>query len=713
MASDGSRAVRFGVFEVDLDARELWKRGVRVRLQDQPFRVLEALLEKPGKIVTREELKDRLWAQDELVEFDKSLNTAVQKIRQALGDSAENPRFLETVPRQGYKFIAPVTPSSGWGRPPDIEEARRPPYRALGLTAVVIGILAYALWPSQTAEMLEPGQFRQERLTTYEGYERGATFSPDGSQLAFSWEDQARTGTDIWVVVPGAAEPTRITDHPDPEFSPAWSPDGSRIAFMRMPPRSQEVEIWSISALGGDERKLTETYWPPSMRHVPQYGGMLSWSSDGARLAFAGRPGTEGPLRIQLLSLDTLQVEWLTDPVAEIVGDITPTISPRGDAIAFVRRVGVGSGHSLYVLPLADDYEAEGEPYRASAATLSVWSPLWTPEGRSILFLGDRVNQEGIWEVDRDGASEPRLIWPEVGARTLAIGQTPREGGFVLALEKETGQSDVWSIALRGPNAGERRPLLTSPSHETAPAFSPDGSRIAYKSMAVSDGDIWVCKPDGTEQRRVTRLGFRIVSPPQWSPDSATVAFHSRHEGQAELYIAEIETGNSRLISPDPADDALPVWGPNGRSLFFSSRRGGDWGVWRAPLDGGPATELIAPTTGRAQVDPAGAFVYYVHLERNTLCRRGLYEDEALGPEEHVLELEDWSFRSFLLGNGGVYFMESGVLRHLEVDNGEISDVMQLDRLPNSISPDGSTALYTKSLGRGTDLLLLTRGVGH
>ena len=99
---------RFGVFELDLAARELRKRGVRVRLQDQPFRVLEALLEKPGEIVTREELKDRLWAEDEFVEFDKSLNTSVQKIRQALDDSSKTPRFVETIPRRGYRFVAPV-----------------------------------------------------------------------------------------------------------------------------------------------------------------------------------------------------------------------------------------------------------------------------------------------------------------------------------------------------------------------------------------------------------------------------------------------------------------------------------------------------------------------------------------------------------------------------------------------------------------------------
>ena len=122
-------------------ARELRKRGVRVKLQEQPFRVLEALIERPGEIVTREQLKERLWAQDEFVEFDKSLNTAVQKIRQVLDDSARSPRFLETIPKTGYRFIAPITQP---GQAPPIEQPPRTARARLGLF-VGLGLAATAL----------------------------------------------------------------------------------------------------------------------------------------------------------------------------------------------------------------------------------------------------------------------------------------------------------------------------------------------------------------------------------------------------------------------------------------------------------------------------------------------------------------------------------------------------------------------------------------
>lgn len=108
VAQNGSRIARFGVFELDLSAGELRKSGVRLRLQGQPFQVLVLLLERAGEVVTREELQQKLWASDTFVDFDHSLNTAINKVREALGDSASSPRYVETLARRGYRFIAPV-----------------------------------------------------------------------------------------------------------------------------------------------------------------------------------------------------------------------------------------------------------------------------------------------------------------------------------------------------------------------------------------------------------------------------------------------------------------------------------------------------------------------------------------------------------------------------------------------------------------------------
>jgi TolB-like protein/DNA-binding winged helix-turn-helix (wHTH) protein/Flp pilus assembly protein TadD len=151
---------RFGTFEVDLSEGELRHKGIKVKLQEQPFRILAALLEQPGALVTREQLRERLWQSDTFVDFEHSLNAAVKKLRSALRDDAENPRFIETVPKRGYKFIAPIAPSSSGpqmsliempleGAHSATEVRRRANLRtvAIAVTIVVIVIgLASATW---------------------------------------------------------------------------------------------------------------------------------------------------------------------------------------------------------------------------------------------------------------------------------------------------------------------------------------------------------------------------------------------------------------------------------------------------------------------------------------------------------------------------------------------------------------------------------------
>src|ERR1700757_2069561 len=111
--SGTARKLRFGLFEADLASGELRKSGIRIRVQAQPFRVLTFLLERPGEVVPREEIQHRLWGNNTIVDFDHSLGTAINKLREALGDSADNPRFIETLARRGYRFLAPVEPSAG------------------------------------------------------------------------------------------------------------------------------------------------------------------------------------------------------------------------------------------------------------------------------------------------------------------------------------------------------------------------------------------------------------------------------------------------------------------------------------------------------------------------------------------------------------------------------------------------------------------------
>ncbi|HST13213.1 MAG TPA: winged helix-turn-helix domain-containing protein, partial [Terriglobales bacterium] len=183
--------IRFGIFEVDRRSGELRRNGVRVKLQEQPFQILLTLLEHPGEVVTREELRSRLWAEDTYVDFDHSLNAAVRRLRDALADSAENPRFVETVARRGYRFLAPVNGGVAADRsqPVSAPSARRfriPLTIAVLLAGVVLGLII-ARTRHQFGQ-IPSAAIKQRRLTasSEENPVLGAAISPDGKYLALA-----------------------------------------------------------------------------------------------------------------------------------------------------------------------------------------------------------------------------------------------------------------------------------------------------------------------------------------------------------------------------------------------------------------------------------------------------------------------------------------------------------------------------------------------
>jgi DNA-binding winged helix-turn-helix (wHTH) protein len=161
VAAEENRILHFSVFEVDLKTGELRRNGTKIRLQEQPFQILSVFLERPGDVVTREELRSRLWPADTFVDFDHSLNTAIRRLRDALGDTAENPRFVETVARRGYRFLAPVNGNGSSVQVPSLAESEplRPNWWmvAVALAAVLQLALRWVVaWLSPLRRLCSP-----------------------------------------------------------------------------------------------------------------------------------------------------------------------------------------------------------------------------------------------------------------------------------------------------------------------------------------------------------------------------------------------------------------------------------------------------------------------------------------------------------------------------------------------------------------------------
>src|ERR1700757_929454 len=226
--NENSSTRRFGVFELDLRAGELRRNGSKIKLQEQPFQVLAELLDRPGQVVTREKLRTRLWPADTYVDFDHSLNAAIRRLRDALGDSAENPTFVETVARRGYRFLAPVT-AHGNGvsvaAPPTLQPVPAPnpeprshtwwwvTAAAAAVILLLVGLkLGLSLGQHPVAIQVQP---RITRLTANPADDRvhAAAISRDGKYLAFSDE----TGFYLRQVDTGETHPLNLPTSHVPE----------------------------------------------------------------------------------------------------------------------------------------------------------------------------------------------------------------------------------------------------------------------------------------------------------------------------------------------------------------------------------------------------------------------------------------------------------------------------------------------------------------
>jgi DNA-binding winged helix-turn-helix (wHTH) protein len=205
--------IRFSCFEVDLDTHEIRKRGVKVRLQDQPFEVLAALLERPGQLVTREQLQTRIWAGRTFVDFDRGLNKAISRIREALGDVAATPRFIETYSKRGYRFMAPLNDPHAAGTQPFLRSSLLPPPK----------------------NSFVPHQF---------------ALSQDGTRLAFVATD-TNSNDALWVRDLSAATAQRLADT-EGARAPFWSPDNRFIGFFA------GLKLKTVDIAGGAIRTLCE-----------------------------------------------------------------------------------------------------------------------------------------------------------------------------------------------------------------------------------------------------------------------------------------------------------------------------------------------------------------------------------------------------------------------------------------------------------------------
>ena len=566
------RIIQFALFELDLDARELRKSGVKIKLQEQPFQILAMLLERPGEIVTREELQKRLWPQDTFVDFDLSLNGAVKKLRQALGDDSANPRFIETLYRRGYRFIGQ---SNGVATIPELvsvssntssenverefpsakssikgDESRRSQLRyVVGITLMVVwGVTVAVMWLRTPS----PPRVLSVTQLTNDNVPKGAIVT-DGPRLYF--EETIAERTEL-----------RQVSATGGEIVPVRTPFVNNALYDVSPSRSELL----VDSFNGEAGLFTIDNAGPlwvvpvpagSVRRLANYNVYsAAWSPDGRRIVY-------GDLH------DLFSASWdgtQRHKIVSLTGRIVHSrFSPDGRHLRFTMLDEANFSFSIW------EIATDGGGLRALLPANWHREPgeccgQWSPDGRYYFFTTLRNGRWDVWAIREETGlfsksrrepvqltagplSYPHLTPSLDGKRLFAVGEQERA-----ELQRYDLKSRRFVPFLSGISAGHID-------------FSRDRQWVVY--VAFPEATLWRSRIDGSEKMQLTSPPI-LAAMPRLSPDGKQVAFVDAAPGKPQkAYVISTEGGTPEELLPNSKskereDD--PIWSPDGKTLILA-----------------------------------------------------------------------------------------------------------------------------------------------
>jgi len=719
MSVTSLQTVHFATFEVDLRAAELRKSGIKIKLQEKPFQILALMLERPGEFITRDELRKKLWPADTFVDFDHSLGTAIAKLRQALGDSAQNPRFIETVARRGYRFVAPVTIANHLPETQFGEVTNQIPRESSGLDfrrlmlSVVAGLVGGALlltivlafdiggakeWlHSRTARTVQV-----QRITDFVGVKESPAISPDGKTVAFVAPVNGRKQILIRLLAGGS--PLQLTHDDADHEHPRWTPDSSSlIYFTPNPSKEGPGTIWELSALGGVARKVASAVSGGDVSH------------DGKRIATFQLRGSD--VALVTISRDGTVVREVRR-FAEFYGYVMPRWSPDDHWIAYVH--GWGDVFDVAIQVIA----AEGGECRDVAHGEMLRGFSWLPDSSRLVYsssAGSTILYPPIFNlrvVGRTGGDDRQLTFGEV-----SYGEPDVVAGRLVASRARI-QSDIWSFPVAGSpqqNTKDALRITLQTGQAQTPSVSPDGTEFVYLSDSGGHGNLWVASTDGSKTRQITFEHDPAVAigVPIWSPAGDSIVFIHTQQGRTAEWLVSPDGRNLRQLVPLGSGAS---WSADGKWLYYQRERC----IEKIPVNGGASVQVRCQDNPAPEsLSPDGSTLYYFNEVENAFGSIEIWKARPEnGPSELLaripgsrLPFDGWVWQQVLSPDGDwlaaplvdrgttnlwVMPVHGGPMRQI-TDFGQRS-VLIVRRV--SWSPDGKY-IYAAVADTDTDIVLL------
>lgn len=674
---------QLGEWRVDPSRRELRRDGECRVLEPKSLAVLTALVQADGEVLGWEALIQAAW-QGRVVS-DDAVHRQVSKLRQALGDDPRQPRYIQTLPKTGFRLLQRAVAlqaagdAAGVSTAEDAGWALRPGQRALAVAAALLMlVLAWGLLQMPDEPAAAP-VIRQ--LTADAGLEMLPSMAPSGRQLAYSRQLAPDQFWQLAVLDIETQLSTVLVADESHALYPAWSPDGERIAFLASDRGACSIRLTGL--LPGTVRTLA-----PCQDAIR--GGGLSWSPDGEALVFSQRDsaGRFGLHRLEVAS-GRQQALWL--PPKDSNGDTAPRIAADG-RLAFLRNRAIG----IEDIWLAESWDAAAP------------APRRLTEGNSVISALSWMGDQLLMSRSRDGGlPQLWLLNPDSGALQVlpataeASHASADAQGQRLVFSLRHRQVDLWLAPLAG---GAETPLLGSTRRDWAPAVSPDGQRLAWLSDRSGSAELWLANRDGGEARKLTHFDGAYTQAPVWRPDGAALLL-SAPQG-FEYGVFEVP-----VAAPDDAPASirrLPVDGDASSPVFLAD---GGWAYQRLRDE---TSDLVASDgrvllrdVRRAQRSADGAF-WFCRPGRPGLWRQAAGGDAQLLTE--ALAAGDW--KNWWVESDAAYLAvrdEQGEAWLARVDrDGELTRLRPLPGLyaRSGLSRLGEAVVYAREIRDAADLYL-------
>jgi DNA-binding winged helix-turn-helix (wHTH) protein/Tol biopolymer transport system component len=627
-----SPKVMFGAFELDAAAGKLFKSGIPIKLQPQPLRVLLLLTERPGQVVTREEIQRCLWGDSTFVDFERGINFSVNQIRGALSDNAEKPRYIETLPRIGYRFIAPV--SNGGLTEPAIPAAASvasarvyewpeesttttstsseaqapssPPVpvpqrkRTYALSLVVAALVIFAAlgysahrWWSRSRG-LDLQNIQITKLTDC-GTVSDAAISSDGRFVVYAKRDGEKEG--LWMRQVATRSDAQILPPENISFHGlAFSPDGNYVYFVRTDPNDPFFKyLYVMPSLGGPARKLFTDVDSP-----------VSFSPDNHQYVYERCIAADNHIELRIANADEPGDKMLaTVPNAScFMYQPGPSWSPDGRTITVpVKHFGEPERWVLHAVSVADRHVRE-----LYSSPTGIGRPVWLLHGNALIVphYDPAAHRSQLWTISYP-KGEARRLTNDLNDYDASLDMTRR--GDTVAAIAGAAVSNVWVFA--GADSLRGRQITSGNLAMFSVSEAPGGK---FLSTSV-DGEVWTTNSDGSQHAI-----FADVHGTDWiATCTRSVVLTADASGAVMLMRVEADGSNATKI----ASGSLwsPACSPDGRFVSYVTVDSPQK-IWRIPIEGGTAVQIAEilgdSVSGRMDISPDGRFIAYPYTRYST-----------------------------------------------------------------------------------------------